>query len=48
MVVETEEDKNAVWGRGLRDIDANIDIFTDEEFRELFGEEPDAHDFLLY
>ena len=33
-------------GRGLQEIGPDVDIFTVEEFRNLFGEEPDEFDFL--
>lgn len=33
-------------GRSLEAVDPNFDLFSVDEFRELFGEEPEEHDFI--
>ena len=39
--IEVNEDKS---GRNLKDLEEDIDYFSPDEFRELFGVEPDQED----
>lgn len=41
-----EEAKKEGSGRGLDDLHGDVELLTVDEFRALFGEEPDESDFL--